>query len=63
MISKIFTGFFIIPNTQIKRDPLVSCGELVIRSPFQLNNRLLSFYRTKKCASGVEIFIYFKIEI
>ena len=30
------------------RDPLVSCGNLVTGPPFQLNNRLLSFYWTKK---------------
>jgi hypothetical protein len=57
----ILTGFFIIPNAKMKRDPLVSCGDPVTWSPFQLNNRLLSFYRIKKCTSDVEIFIYFKI--
>jgi hypothetical protein len=45
MINRDYHKFYQNINVTNKGDdPLVSCGELVIGSPFQLNNSLMSFY-------------------
>jgi hypothetical protein len=45
MINRDYRKFYHnITVTNKGDDPLISCGELVIESPFQLNNCLMSFY-------------------
>jgi|WetSurSiteA1Bulk_404760.scaffolds.fasta_scaffold263672_2 hypothetical protein len=57
-------GFYrAIISVLLMRDPLISCGDPVIRSPFPINIHEQVFFIEQTGQPDIEMFIYFKIQI